>query len=135
MPRTFQPLPDDEPPLTLPEFLRRLKTEPAFVAKMRAHYEAALAVPLSEETTAMHEAARKALRALKHHDGAFQAREKLKELERLLDEAREENRERMTALMDEVVDHLLDVGEPERTRLMLVVTLLRDDLRDMLGGL
>ncbi len=43
----FKPLPDDEPLLDVPQFLRRLREEPGFAEKMRAHYEAALALPLS----------------------------------------------------------------------------------------
>ena len=53
-PLRFSPLPDDEPPLDLPVFLHRLKLESAFAEKMRAHYETALALPLTPETEESH---------------------------------------------------------------------------------
>jgi hypothetical protein len=99
MPLRFSPLPDDEPPIDLPAFLHRLKTEPAFAAKMRGHYEAALALPLSPETEELHASARKAL----------------------------------ATLMDEAVDELLDVLEPERTRFLTRILEMRAVLQEVAG--
>lgn len=136
MPIPFRPLPDDEPPLTLPEFLRRLEGEPEFVAKMRAHYEAALALPLSPDTEALHAAASKALRTLKHHQGLVGAKRKivqafglleLEEIEGLPEETYAE----CERLLDEARDDALDVLEPERTSLMTKIAGVQEALTEL----
>ena len=125
----FSPLPDDEPMITLPEFLRRLKNEPEFVAKMRAHYEAALALPDTPDTTAMREAAGKALQTLKHHQGAYHAKERLREAEALMEAMDAAHLPRISELVDEAVDHTLDIMEPERTKFMKAITSIQSELR------
>lgn len=49
MPVPFPPFPDGEPPLDAKQFLFRLKHDPGFADKMRAHDEATLALPLNED--------------------------------------------------------------------------------------
>ena len=140
MPLPFPPLPDGEPMLTQQQFLDRLKQEPAFAEKMRAHYEAALALPLTEETAGIHQSAAAALQALKHHQGGWNAMQRLQEAIGLLDETEmdpDDMLARMKALTSEATDHLLDVQEPERTRLMSRVAKIRSMLEDFekkLGG-
>jgi len=53
----FKPLPDDEPLLTIPQFLARLKLDPGFAEKMEAHYKSMLAMPRNGDTAEMHKAA------------------------------------------------------------------------------
>ena len=132
MPIRFSPLPDDEPPIDLPAFLQRLRTEPAFAAKMRAHYAAALVLPLTPETEEMQASARKALAALKHHQGALHARQKLAEVSAWLEsDADPEELPRMRVLMDEAVDEMLDVAEPERTKFLTRILEMREALREL----
>lgn len=111
--------------LTLPEFLKRVDTEPAFAAKMRAHYESMIAVPASPATDEMRKAAQGALKTLKHRLGVVHAIAKLVEGEKLMDES-EADFVRIHALVDGAVDDLLDVMEPDRTRLMKRVLDLRE---------
>jgi hypothetical protein len=135
MPPSFQPLPDDEPPLTLPDFLRRLANEPEFAEKMRRHYEGMLAVPLSPETEEMHKGARAALAALKHQQGALHARQKLKELDGWVQRngtnPSSEAYAEFEKLVDEARDDLLDVSEPHRTSLMERIAGVQDTLRKL----
>lgn len=132
MPLRLSPLPDDEPPIDLPTFLHRLKTEPAFAAKMRAHYEAALALPLTPETEALHASARKALATLKHHQGALHARRRLAEVAAWLDSGRDQAElPQISALMDEAVDEMLDVLEPERTKYLTRILEMRAALQEL----
>lgn len=128
MPAKFTPLPADEPMLTLPEFLKRVDNEPAFAEKMRAHYESMIAVPASPETDAMRKAAQGALKTLKHRLGVVHAIAKLVEGEQLMDEP-EADFDRIYALVEGAVDDLLDVMEPDRTRLMKRVLELQESVR------
>ncbi len=110
--------------LTLPQFLMRLNTEPAFAAKMRAHYESMIAVPASPETDEMRKAAQAALKSLKHRIGVLHALAKLEEADKILEksaEIPEDDLPHLNALVDGAVDDLLDVMEPERTRIMGMV--------------
>jgi hypothetical protein len=132
----FQPLPDDEPPMDLQQFLARLKLEPGFAETMRKHYEAALALPLTPETEDLHQSASAALRTLRHHQGAVHCQKVLKTIIETVetpgftpdpDELRG-----LLAKTEEAVDHLLDVMEPERTRFMTKLVEMRDRLRQLL---
>lgn len=137
MPMKFKPLPDDEPQISLPQFLHRLKTEPAFVEKMRAHYEQALALPLTPDTEELHTKARAALKTLKHHQGAFHAMRNLEEGLEILDMSADDfsaaASSRLHALTEEASDHLLDVMEPERTKLMNAITSIRAGVQSLTG--
>lgn len=129
----FQPLPDGEELMTIPQFLARLKHDPGFAEKMEAHYQAQLALPRNAETEEMHQAATKALRTLRHHQGAWKAVSVLRQGEALIEQPGfREDREAMQralALTEEGIDHLLDVLEPERTRLLASLTECQSTLR------
>jgi hypothetical protein len=136
MKKPFQPLPDGEPMLSLPQFLARLKNDPGFAPLMQRHYEAALALPEGPDTADMQQAARRALAMLKHHQGAWHAKRLLEEAQGLFDRAEGEPLDlgRMEALMSEAIDHLLDVQEPERSRFMAVATGMREKVRGLREG-
>ena len=125
----FQPLPDGEPPHDVKQFLHRLRNEPGFAEKMQSHYETMLATPHSPETADMHRAAAAALRTLKHHQGAWKAMNALQEATQLANPAAgritDETLRRIRVLTDGASDDLLDTLEPERTRLMTQITLIR----------
>ena len=125
----FQPLPDGEPPLDVKQFLFRLQNEPGFAEKMQAHYESMLATPNSPETAEMHRAATAALRTLKHHQGAWKAMKAVQEAAQLANPAAgpitDETLRRIRTLTDGASDDLLDTLEPERSRLMTQITLIR----------
>ncbi len=128
----FQPLPDGESPLDVKQFLHRLQHDPAFADTMQAHYERILASPHNPDTAEMHQAAQAALRTLKHHQGAWKAKQALEQAIQLLDPATgtpgATTLRRLHALADEASDHLLDTQEPERTRLMGSITAIRSML-------
>lgn len=125
----FQPLPDGEPPLDVKQFLHRLRNAPGFAEKMQAHYESMLATPRTPDTQEMHKAAALALRTLKHHQGAWKAMQALEEATHLANPANgpitDESLRRIRTLTDGASDDLLDTLEPERTRLMSQITLIR----------
>ena len=125
----FQPLPDGELPLDVKQFLHRLRHEPGFAEIMQSHYETMLATPHSPDTADMHCAAAAALRTLKHHQGAWKAMQALQEAVRLANPSAgritDESLRRIRALTDGASDDLLDTQEPERTRLMTQITLIR----------
>ncbi len=127
----FIPLPADVPPMDLPEFQHRVRTDPVFVAKMWAHYEGMLAEPLTPETAEMRERAGKALATLKHFGGIAAALRKLKEGERLMHESVPEHREQIAVLLAEAMDELLDVMEPERARFIKVTMALQAHLQSL----
>lgn len=130
----FQPLPDDEPLLDKAQFLFRLKHDPGFVQKMREHYEAALALPLNEDTAEMHKSAAAALRMLKHRQGALHAMKLLSQVAALgegEEPAASEVLARVKTLMAEATDHLLDVLEPERTKFINEVAALRERIAEI----
>ncbi len=133
----FKPLPDDERPMDVPQFLRRLREEPGFAEKMRAHYEAALALPHSPDTEEMHAAARKALATLKHHQGAWHCKRLLQECLDAMGApdfgGEPEDYVQLLAKTEEARDCLLDVQEPERSRFVEKVTRLRDEMERMMG--
>ena len=134
MPTPFQPLPDDEPLLDKAQFLFRLKHDPGFAEKMQMHYEAALALPLNEETAELQKSAAAGLRMLKHHQGAWHAMKCLSQAATLGDEGNHEASEvlaRFKTLVAEATDHLLDVCEPERTKLMGQVARLRERIAEI----
>jgi hypothetical protein len=82
------------------------------------------------ETERLHASARKALATLKHLQGAVRARAKLAEvLEWLEGEADPAELLRVRALMDEAVDEVLDVLEPERTRYLTRILEMRAALQ------
>lgn len=129
----FQPLPDGEPPLTIPQFLARLRHEPGFAETMQAHYESMLVVPKTPLTATMRKKAAEALRTLRHHQGAWKAKQCLLQGQALmvddgfLDDPAIHGR--IAALTTEARDHLLDVLEPERTRLMASIAEVRKMLK------
>lgn len=130
----FQPLPDGEPKLDVPQFLFRLKHDPGFAPLMQRHYEAALALPAGPDTEDMQRSAKAALKTLKHHQGAWHAMQALKRCVDLKEQpglSREELLTQMAALASEAIDHLLDVDEPERSRLMARTTAIQDAIREM----
>ena len=125
--------PDVQPWITLPEFLRLLKTDPEFIRKTRANLEAALAIPLSPDTEQMHANARTMLQTLKHHEALTQAEKRMLEAGAILKEPiadwDETTPRRLNALVEESMDHLLDVQEPERTALMKTAMGLQEMMR------
>ena len=135
----FKPLPDDEPPLTIPQFLARLKHDPGFAEKMQAHYESMLALPLNADTGDMHKAASAALRTLRHHQGAWKAKQAFIQAQDLMEEdgftRNPDVLRSILALNEEAIDHLLDVLEPERTHFMAKFTSIQADIRRMLAEL
>ena len=134
MPIPFKPLPDGEPLLDTKQFLFRLKHDPGFAETMQRHYEAALALPLNEDTAEMHKAAAGALRLLKHHQGAWKAMKLLQKTLSLIDDESCEPSEIVTqakTLTAEATDHLLDVLEPERTKLMNQIAGVREMIEDL----
>jgi len=80
----------------------------------------------------MHEAATKALRTLRHHQGAWKAVNVLRQAEALMEQPGfandRDSLEAALALTEEGIDHLLDVLEPERTRLLLRLTVCQSTL-------
>jgi hypothetical protein len=136
MPIPFRPLPEDEPPHTIPEFLRRLEHEPEFAAKMRRHYETALAVPLSPESEEMHSRTEVAFKAFKHHQGVVYAKRKMEELETWLDNStmpEEERYDRCPGLLEEARDYALDMREPERASMMKRIAATQAPLQKLRG--
>ncbi|MCX6839226.1 MAG: hypothetical protein NTX35_15660 [Verrucomicrobia bacterium] len=125
----FQPLPDGEPPLDVKPFLHHLRHDPGFAETMQAHCKSRLATPHSPDTAVVHQAAQAALRTLKHHQGAWKAKQALEQAIQLLDPATGAHDattlRRLHALADEASNHLLDTQEPERTRLMGSITAIR----------
>lgn len=131
----LNPLPDGEPLLDTQQFLFRLKHDPGFADKMQAHYESMLAQPENDDTTEMRQKAAAALRVLKHHQGAWNAMQALLQSQTLMDEETDirepDTLRRLRTLADEATDHLLDVIEPDRTRLMLRIAEVREMIRKM----
>ena len=131
----FQPLPDGEEPHTVKEFLFRLQHDPGFAGTMQRHYEAALALPAGPDTADMQRQARAALKALKHHQGAWLGMQALKKGQALMEDPHEpcdpDLMARLEALAREAVDHLLDVQEPERTRIMASATGILAHIREI----
>jgi len=131
----FQPLPDGEEPHTVKEFLFRLKHDPGFAERMQQHYEAALALPAGPDTEDMQNKARAALKTLKHHQGAWHAMQALQKGQALIEAPRDlhdsELFARLAALASEAIDHLLDVQEPDRTRIMAGAIGLQDHIRKL----
>jgi hypothetical protein len=103
---------------------------------MEAHYQAQLALPQNAETEELHQAATKALRTLRHHQGVWKAVSNLRQVQALLAQPGfREDREAMqraVALTEEGIDHLLDVLEPDRTRLLASFTGFQTTLREWL---
>ncbi len=136
---SFKPLPDDEPPLNVPQFLARLKHDRGFAEKMQAHYEAALALPRNADTEDMQKAADAALRTLRHHQGAWKAKQALEQSVALMEKDdfgdNADMLRRSLALTEEAIDHVLDVMEPERTRLMARCTGMQTEIRRLLSEL
>lgn len=128
----FPRLPADEPTLSLPEFLSRVDTEPAFVRKMQAHYESYLQGNHGEN---IQTAARTALATLKHRRAVVQTRDKLEAASKILDalsvSSPAEELRRLHVLRSEAVDLTLDMLEPERTRFMKGLAGLAEDLRQL----
>ncbi|HEV7404179.1 MAG TPA: hypothetical protein VGO11_14660 [Chthoniobacteraceae bacterium] len=121
MPIPFRPLPEDEPPLTIPQFLRRLEHDPAFAAKMRKHYETQLVIPLSPESEEMHKRTEAAFRTFKHHQGVVHTKRKMAELDKWVENPtlpESERYERCARVLEEARDYALDMLEPERTSTM-----------------
>lgn len=133
----FKPLPDGEPLLDTQQFLFRLKHDPGFAGKMQAHYESMLALPVNDDTADMHQKAAAALRVLKHHQGAWNAMQALLQSQALMDEASDlrepDTLRRLRILADEATDHLLDVLEPDRTRLMTRIAGVREMIAKIAG--
>lgn len=122
--------------MNIPQFLARLKHDLGFAEKMEAHYQAQLALPLDADTRDMHEAATTALRTLRHHQGAWKAAKVLEQAEALIDKPDftkdDDGIRRALALTEEGIDHILDVLEPERTRLLARLTKLQSTFRGWL---
>lgn len=131
----FQPLPDGEPPLTIPQFLQRLRHEPGFAEKMQAHYESMLAEPQTPQTLLMRQQAADALRTLKHHQGLWKGMNCLLRANAMMDEDGflddPELRQQIATLTDEASDHLLDVLEPDRKPLMGAITKIRKSIHTL----
>lgn len=83
--------------------------------------------------------ARAGLDSLRHHLGAKRCKESLERIREMFEAADSPHEpaalRRMIAQADEAVDHLLDVREPERSRMMATLVTVRDDLRKMLGAM
>lgn len=127
----FQPPPDDEPLYTNEEFISRLEHDPEFGDMLQSQYEAALALPLNDDTAEMHKSAAAALKGLKHLRGARNAQKLLLQAASLRDDGSQDATEMLAQLKNllaEATDHLLDVSEPERTRLMGLMAGLRERL-------
>ncbi len=137
MKENFKPLPDDVPPMTKEQFLKRLTEDPSFVETMRGHYEAALALPENEDTAELQEKARAALRTLKHQQGLWHGSIAMKKLQAMMEQGVDYNDPQVVlhvrTLCDEARDHFLDTLEPERTSLMARVAKVRLKIHDIFG--
>ncbi len=131
----FQPLPDGQPPLDVKQFLHKLQHQPGFAKTMQAHYESMLATPHTPATADMHTAAQAALRTLKHHQGVWKSFEALQVAIQLTNPAHgaitDESLRRIRSLTDQASDDLLDTLEPERTRLMTQISVIRDIVKQL----
>lgn len=117
-------LPDDEPEMDKEVFMDRLRSDAAFVAKMRAHHEPILALPDNEETLPMKAMATDVLLLIRHQQGRASGEKLLVELQQVLagltsyDDP--EDLRKMLLLLDEARDCILDAMEPQRTTLMKI---------------
>ena len=131
--------PDDDDSWSDAEFLAWMRQDPDFHAKMRKSYEAALALPLTPETEELHKQARAGLDILRHHRGVMLCKESVKRIMEVVRAADfipdPAELRRMIAQADEAMDHLLDVREPERSRMMATLVSVRDNLREILDGM
>lgn len=108
------------------EFTERMKQDPAFREILRKGHGEAPTLPGG-------------LEAMRHLRGAMLCKESLQRIMDVVHSAHftpgPAELRSLIAQADEAVDHLLDVREPERSRMMATLLHVREDLRKILAGM
>lgn len=130
VPMPADPLPpaDDADSMTADEFNHRIGTDPAFAAQVRADLEQAQELAPSPEREEQ-------LANFDRHIARMRVREKLLTTRTLFRsvvlEQKLEHLPALSALLDELVDDLLDLAEPERTAAMEKVLSIQASVRKL----
>ena len=127
---------DDESFMSKEEFDDRMENDPEFVRALMESYEAVLALPPSPENETLQALARKALDATRHSAALHRSQQCILEVRDALGRPEElatvQSIRRLTALLEEAMDHMLDVNEPHRTRMMAQLLALREHVNGLL---
>ena len=118
------------------EFNDRMENDPEFVRALMESDEAVLALPPSPENEAMQAMARQAREATRHSAALHRSQQCMLEVSDAFGRPEElasvAGIRRLAALIEEAMDHMLDVQEPHRTRMMTQLLALREHVNGLL---